>query len=330
MGTDLIRRAGVAGSAAFFVALSSVASAQPGDPQPASDCPPGAYCETGEVSAPEPPDPSEPELGPPDGADAEGPEGGQQGESERTVVIPPAPPGTDADAPRVVVVHPDTEDGPGQVIVYEPGAAPPHLSGRRYEPPPPPPPPEKRYRWRRHRRWGLSLRAEGVLMPRYRDDQSGGMAGLGLALKYRPVPGFALGASADFLGGVDANGFDRQEIPLAVSAFAYPNPRSLAQFYIFGGLNWAFARVETEQYAPNLAEAGASDAYTYFGGHLGMGIEFRVSKLIGINVDGLGFVRTRTDDDADGRFPEYYDARENEGSNTSAGGMLRGGVTFWW
>jgi hypothetical protein len=155
------------------------------------------------------------------------------------------------------------------------------------------------------------------------------MAGLGLSLRYRPTPMFALDLSTDFLGGVDANGLERQELPFGATAMLYVNPRNLVQFYLFGGIDWSFAQVFSDEYRPNLAD-GTSDDYTYFGGHRGLGLEFRVTKLIGINIDGLAFVRTRTDADEDGRYPEFYDAKSGEVSNSSAAGMLRAGVTFWW
>jgi hypothetical protein len=175
----------------------------------------------------------------------------------------------------------------------------------------------------------MNLRIDGVLIPRTGEVDDVGMAGLGLSLRYRPVPAFALDLGADFAGGVDTNGNERQEIPIAASAIIYVNPRSLAQFYLFGGLNWAFARVFSDEVKKNLAN-GTSDEYTYFGGHLGMGLEFRVSRLVGLNVDGLAFVRTRTDEDGNGQYPEYYDPETGQSSNASTAGLLRAGVTFWW
>jgi len=331
-----------------LLGINGTATAQE---QPDSACPPGTFCETTEVEAPPPPTDAT-ETSPDESSDplfdervADEPlfdervdgerSGGQPNPAAapppgRTVVIPPPPPGTDPNAPRVVVVHPADGTRPEQIVIYEPGAAPPHFPG--YEPEPLPPPPKRKFRYKKRRRWGLNMRIDGVLMPQDEDnDRGAGMAGLGAALKYRPVPQFALGVGADFLGGTDSNGLERQEVPLTVSAYAYPNPRSLAQFYVVGGMNWAFARVHADEPQPNLMKNDRDD-YTYFGGHLGVGVEFRVSRLIGINVDGLAFVRTRTDADTigDQTYPEFYNPRTKEGSNTSTAGLLRGGVTFWW
>ena len=279
-----------------------------------ADCPPGAVCEKTAVTPPaEPTPPPESEPAPHDGT---------------TVVLPPPRPGQDPYAPRTFTYQPDPEGGPGQIIIYDQGATTPYHLGA-LEPPPPPPPPKKKKKWRRHRQWGMNLRIDGLLIPEYSETQASGMAGLGLSLRYRPTPMFALDLSADFIGGTDANGLDRQELPIGIGAMLYANPRDLAQFYVFGGLNWSFARVFSDVPLSHLAE-GTRDAYTYFGGHAGLGVEFRVSRLIGINIDGLAIVRTRTDSDEGGLYPEYYNPRTGESSNSSAAGMLRAGVTFWW
>jgi hypothetical protein len=293
----------------------------------AGDCPPGAFCEQTEVAPPDEAGPDEATLG--DAAQTDVVKQAKEGEST-TVVLPPPRRGDDPSAPRTFTYQPDPDGGPGQIIIYEDGAAPPQYP-QTMEAPDAPPPPRKKKRWRKHRRWGMNLRIDGVILPRYSSDvdDSSGMAGLGLSLRYRPTPMFAMDFSSDFIGGTDANGLERQEIPLGVSAMLYANPRNVVQFYLFAGLNWSFARVFSEEPQANLRE-GTSDSYSYFGGHGGIGLEFRVSKLIGLNIDGMAFVRTRTDDDGTGEYPEFYNPRTQEASNSSAAGLMRAGVTFWW
>jgi hypothetical protein len=283
-----------------------------GQAEAKGDCPPGAFCEDVQVD-------------PPEDVAAQG---GDTKKGPVTVVLPPAPPGSDPNAPRTFTYQPDAEGGPGQVIVYEPGA---HVPGQTVREAPPGPPEAEQQELHRHRRWGLNLRVQGVILPHFQDEvaDDAGMAGLGMSLRYRPRPMFALDLGADFLGGVDANGLERQEVPISLTAMLYANPQHVVQFYLMGGINWSFARVFSDTPQPNLAD-GTSDEYTYFGGHGGIGLEFRVSQLVGINVDGLAFVRTRTDDDGEGQFPEFYNARTNEASNSSASGLLRAGITFWW
>lgn len=313
-----------------LLAAPAMAQGKPAGPADKADakeaeCPPGAYCEKAAVEPPA--ELTEPQGGvAAEGAEATAAQGGT------TVVIPPPPPGADPNAPRVLVVQPSPDGQPGQVVLYEPGAAPPHVPGAstpvRPVPPPPPPPPKRK--WRRHRAWGMNLHLEGVLLPRYHSRvDAPGMVGLGLGLRYRPIPHFGIGLDADFRGGLDSMNYERREIPIALNAMVYPNPRDLVQFYAFGGVHVAYAQVFSDRLEPHLEE-GTSDEYSYFGGQLGLGLEFRVSQLVGINIDGYGFLRMRLDDDGDGLYPEMYDPRSRESSNTSGGGVLRGGLTFWW
>jgi hypothetical protein len=331
--------------ALLMVTIPAAAQGDGKKKQPAPACPPGAFCEETTVAPPEeegdeaeapaepteasPTDPAATEGAAPSDEAAAAPAEEASGAEEAndgptTVVLPPRPQGQDPTKPRSFTVIPGANGDPDQVIVYEDGDSPNRSTGvvkHRH----------RRAHFNRHRRWGMNLRVDGVLLPQYRDDvdNDSGMAGLGLSLRYRPTPMFALDFAGDFLGGIDANGLERQEVPLALSAMLYANPRNVVQFYLFGGINWSFARVFSEEVQANLAE-GTSDEYTYFGGHAGLGLEFRVSKLVGINVDGLAFIRTRTDDDGDGAYPEFYNPETQEASNSSAGGLLRAGVTFWW
>ena len=288
-------------------------------------CPPGAYCEPVET---EPPPAKTTEATAPVIA-AEPPAAGGT-----TVTIPPPAPGSDPTKPRIVVIRRGQNGEPDQVIVYENGEAPPPVGQL---PPAPPEPPPVTDTWRHHprqrsahRRWGFGLRAEGaILSQQHPGIDNFGMGGLGMSLKYRPVPGFALDFGADFIGGTDPNGLSRQEVPVSANLMLYLNPRSVAQFYLLGGANVAFAKVHSDVPQPNLA-GGNSDKYTYAGGQAGAGFEFRLSPLLGVHIDGIGFVRTRIDSDGNHAFPEYYEPTTGEISNSSAGGLVRAGVNFWW
>ncbi len=335
---------GVASTLAMLVVAPSIATADdaeaveaeaadaPADAADATEaassdaaCPPGAFCEETEIA---PPVVAED----PDDVAASGEEIEVQGDEEAIHIrVPPPEPGS-SDT-RVIEVRPDPDGGPAQVIIYERGK-PKGASAKGVPDVPAAPPKSRKDRHRRrvrHRRWGMNLRVNGVLLPRYRDDveSDAGMAGIGFSMRYRPTPMFAMDFSTDFIGGIDANGLERQELPLGMTAMLYVNPRSIAQFYLMAGMNLTFARVFSDVAQPNLRD-GTGDDYTYFGGHGGLGLEFRVAPLVGINIDGLAFVRGRTDSDGDGRFPEYFNAETNEVSNASAAGLLRAGVTFWW
>jgi hypothetical protein len=204
-------------------------------------------------------------------------------------------------------------------------------------PPPPPGPPVRQVsppkagvkRWRE--RFGLNLRLEGVPIPdgladAWGDFDDPGMGGLGASFRWRPVPWFALDTGLDALGGVDYSGNDRFESALSASGIFYLNPQHKVQAYLIAGLHVAHADVQNEDYRPNLAEDGFTDEYSYAGGQAGVGVEFRVSRRVGIDLDGLVDARTRIDDGP----PEFLDPRTGETGDSNVGGLLRAGVTIWW
>ncbi len=277
------------------------------------------------------------------------------------------------------VVHHRGRGSPPPVVVYRPGASAsprPQIiiiapGGTRVVRKASPPPVRRVYRrsactlgscapvrpalrWKSE--WGLNLRLQGVSFGgddhgheggQQTASRDAGMGGFGMSLRYRPTPRFAFDAGFDVLGGTDFNGFERVEMPFSVSGIFYLNPRSRSQFYVTGGVNWSSATVTSDQAHPlllaNKSNDGFSADYKYFGGQLGVGLEFRLSKRVAFNVDVLGFVRSRTDidDDDDGRhgkdqdkdqdkLPEFMDADTGRSTNTSGGGLFRGGLTFWW
>jgi hypothetical protein len=269
-------------------------------------CPPGAwFCEEAEVTAP------------PDVADA--PPEQPAAQPDKAPAEKAAPKGKPQAPPPVVVYQPVPDAPPPQVVIVAPG----HTV--RKVPPPPKPPKKRAYR----EKFGLNLRLQGVIMGRHDEaDETAGMGGIGLSFRFRPVPAFALDFGTDIIGGTDFNGFQRVETPLSLTGMLYVNPKSKVQFYFQGGINGSVAHVESEEYSPLLAEEGGfEETYSYFGGHGGIGLEFRLSKRVALNIDGLALVRSRTDD---GRLPEYVDWDTGRTTNTSGAGLFRGGVTFWW
>ncbi|GMV15349.1 MAG: outer membrane beta-barrel protein [Polyangiaceae bacterium] len=197
-----------------------------------------------------------------------------------------------------------------------------------YEPEPyRPPPPAKKRRWTR--KWGLNLHLQGVMMggSENRHDDSG-MAGLGFGFRYRPIPHFAFEAGLDFLGGVDWQGNDRRETALLLNAMVFVNPRDAVQFYMLGGFGFSGATVTPrDQYGDPMDDY--QQHYSYFGGQLGAGLEFRITRRVSLNVDMIGFVRGRTDEDAR-LYPEFTDPETGRTTNSSGGGLFRGGITFYW
>ncbi|MEB2310537.1 MAG: outer membrane beta-barrel protein [Sorangiineae bacterium] len=258
-------------------------------------CPPGSwFCEEESAAAPAEDTP------PPDGA-------------------APAPPAAPRRPPRRgprVGVHPPPP-GPGEPsgLVVPPRGA----SGA----PEPVAPAPRRYR----PRWGLNLRLEGVGTGHdaNRGDHGSGMAGFGFSVRYRPVLPVALDLGVDFVGGNDWAGNLRAESALLANVLVYFNPRDAVQVYAIGGLGFSEAAVQVDDGVNPVT----NQHYSYFGGQLGLGLEFRLTRRISLNVDVLGFLRGRTDPGA--RFsPEFTDPDTGRQTNTSGGGLFRGGITFYW
>ena len=224
--------------------------------------------------------------------------------------------------PSVVVVSPGDEPPP-KVVVLQKGTE-------------PPPPPETRPHRRAFREMGINLRLQGVLMGN-RDEtraEDAGMGGFGVSFRYRPVPHFAFDAGIDVFGGRDWNGFRRSETAFLLSGIIFVNPYSPVQFYLLGGFGVSGAEVDyhatTTTASGSLQNIDERREYSYFGAHFGPGLEFRVSRRVALNVDLIGFVRGRTDGRA-ATEPEFVDPNNPaRTTNTSGGGLLRGGITFYW
>jgi opacity protein-like surface antigen len=157
------------------------------------------------------------------------------------------------------------------------------------------------------------------------------MTGVGFALRYRPVPAFALEAGFDFLSGRDYVNDWRNETEFTVNAMVFVNPRSRVQLYLLAGLGGAWAHVNENGATPvnGYSSYGVDEAnYTYFGGQAGAGLEFRIAKHFAMNIDARGFIRSRTDS-ASATQPEYVNPATGQTTNTSDGVLITGGMTFY-
>lgn len=163
--------------------------------------------------------------------------------------------------------------------------------------------------------WALALRAEGVLTNgRGRDT---GLGGLGVSGRYALGPVVTLDLGLDAILGTDYNGNDRSELMLSLSSLFYLNYHPVIRSYVLVGLSASRARVEL---------LGETQTWGYFGGQTGLGLEISLDPRIALGVDIVGFMRGRTDSRAE-REPEFTDSLGRV-SNTSGGGLLRGGVTI--
>ncbi len=229
--------------------------------------------------------------------------------------------------------EPEAEpEPPPPVVVYQPAEAPPpqvvvvHQQPAKKQAPP-------KKRWKRE--WGLNLRLQAALMgedaderQRY-DGERRGMSGLGAGLRYRPTPHFALEGGLDLIGGRDYQGDDRMETVLTFSGILFINPKDRLQVYALGGLGVSKARVIRDNSLAGTALEGSEARYSYLGMQLGGGLEWRVARKTALNLDILGFVRGRTDEDARYEY-EFTDPETGEQTNASGGGLMRLGLTFYW
>ena len=211
----------------------------------------------------------------------------------------------DKTPPPVVVYQP-----PPPTVVVQPRDAPPAYY---YVPRKAPPKKE----------WGLNLHLGGAMMGKGRDGNAGmGMTGLGL--RFRPIPHAAIEGNLDFAWGRDYNGYRRSETGFTLNGLIFLNPKNTTQVYLLGGFGWAGATA--------VADRGGIDRmeynYGYFGVQGGVGLEFRLSKAVALNVDLRGLVRGRIDDHKR-QHPEFVSG-DGKSTNTSGAGLLTGGLTFYW
>jgi hypothetical protein len=223
---------------------------------------------------------------------------------------PPPPPASPAPEPErpVVVVTP----APPPAVVIQPREAP---APYHYVPQPAP----------RKSEWGLNLHLGAASFGERNDHRSGlGLAGVGL--RFRPVTQVAIEGNIDAAVGRDYSGNHRTETALSFNGLFYLSPKSIpnrrAQVYALAGFGWSAARVAFDR-----AEGG-NEMYTYFGGQLGLGIEYRVASWFAVNADLRGLVRTRIDDGRS-KNPEFVSS-DGRTTNTSGAALAQAGMTFYW
>lgn len=235
-------------------------------------------------------------------------------------------------------------EGPGA----EPGYAAPNYPPPDYAPdyPPPPeprepsdetidldvpdsPPPRVR-RHRSFREWGFNLHLQAALLGNQPERASNaGMAGLGFGLRYRVLPPLAFEVGVDLLGGTDFQGYSRTERALLLNTIVFFNPHDVVQIYALGGFGFSGATVTIAPRSGETPFTHHDEHYNYFGAQLGLGAEIRVSRRIALAGDLVGFVRSRTDDLAD-TVPEFTHPDTHRATNSSGGGLLRAGISFYW
>lgn len=206
------------------------------------------------------------------------------------------------------------------------GYPPPYAPGVSMDYPPVPPAPPRRHRYRE---WGVNLHGLVGLMGNDSNmSPDADMNGFGGALRFRPIPWVAIEGAVELAWGTDYNGFQRFEQALMVNGLFFANPRSAVQLYGLAGFSGAAAFLDsgtTESGQPVLRD----ETYTYIGAQLGVGVEGRITRHFALGADIIGFLRGRRDRGAS-ENPEFVDPQTGRTTNTSGGGLLRLGATFYW
>lgn len=241
----------------------------------------------------------------------------------------------------------DPAPAPGQPPAGDPQTSAPEAPPRGGPPPERPPPlssePDERIRIdvpraepaRPHRRrrgfreWGLNLHANiGLMGGGEHKSADADMNGVGGAVRFRVIPHIAIEGAVELLWGTDYNGFERFEDALLLNGLFYANPRSAIQLYGLAGFGLGAAYLDS-----GLASDGQpvlrDETYAYVGGQLGVGVEGRVTRHFALGADLIGFLRRRNDPGA-WREPEFVNPVTGRETNTSGGGLLRLGATFYW
>jgi len=235
-------------------------------------------------------------------------------------VVPPPPP------PQVVYIQPQQPQPP--VVIYQPQPQPQVV----YQPQPqvvyvqqqpqvslqPLPPVQLR-----EPRWGVHGELGAMMSNRI------SMGGGAVAFRMRPSPWFAVDLGIGTYGGIDYDGNDRFEIPITANALFFVNPQSRLQLYFLAGVGLSYAHVDSLGFTGSSGFGGDffGRDFSYAGGQLGIGLEWRLGRHFALNTDLRGFIRTRTDDSS---TPEFVDPATGATTNTSGGVYWTGGATIYW
>lgn len=227
------------------------------------------------------------------------------------------PPPTAPDAARAAPEPPATVPATPEPPLLVPGT--PKLDDEG-APPPPEPDPDTRSELGFNVHFGIGLFGPGA-------SDKAALGGAGLALRYRPLPLFAVDFGFELLGGTDYNGNNRGEQAFVTNGVLFVNPRDRVQAYVLAGFNVGGAQARIESFGGRpVPEHDTS--YTYFGAQGGLGVEWRFAEYTAVGADFELFTRTRLDSDDHGE-PEYEDPTTHLVTNSSGGGLFRAGVTFY-
>lgn len=225
-----------------------------------------------------------------------------------TVIVQPMPPPPPPVQPPVVYVQPAPPPPPPQQVYVQP------MPQRVYVQPA-----QRRDRFP-YSSTGLHLHLDGLF------GDSLAMGGGGAAFRIRPIPHIGIDLGAGLYGGSDYNGMDRFEVPVTADVLFFFNPEHRFQFYALLGVGASFGHAEGFN---RFSREWDDRDYAHLGGELGLGIEWRISRVFALNLDVRGFIRERVDGDSRPEFEEQLFDGTWRSTNTSGGVRGRVGMTFY-
>lgn len=253
------------------------------------------------------------------------------------VVVQPAPP------PPAHVVVTQAPPAPPPVFVTQ---APPQPRGRVIvvQPAPQAPPPQQvvvtqvpqqshetvviieqhpqRYRLVapfQNRKVGITARIGSMISENVR------MGGVQAGVRFRPSRMFGIELGVGAYGGTDYNGMTRGEIPVTFDFMFFLPRASRVQAYVLGGFGVSYAH--TTGFHQGYGREMERDM-AYFGGQMGLGLEWRIAPRFALSTDIRAFIRTRVSEDI-GDLPEFYDPSTGESTDTSVGAVGTLGAHFY-
>ncbi len=187
------------------------------------------------------------------------------------------------------------------------------------------------YQWiglQRNQAIGLGAFASGLSYGG-RGDNRVALGGVGATMRFRYHPYLATEVTLGAYFGRDYNGDQRAEVPATINELIYFNPMHRLQVYGLLGIGASWAAVQYEG-ANAVTRGRDTGGYAYFGGQVGLGLEWQLTRNFSLFTDARAFIRTRVDAEIQTN-PEYTrsNGSRTETTNTSAGVTGQFGAMFY-
>lgn len=170
-----------------------------------------------------------------------------------------------------------------------------------------------------NRKVGITARIGSMISENVR------MGGVQAGLRFRPSRIFGIELGVGAYGGTDYNGMTRAEVPVTFDFMFFLPRASRVQAYVLGGFGISYAH--TTGFHQGYGREMERDM-AYFGGQMGLGLEWRIAPRFALSTDIRAFIRTRVSEDI-GDLPEFYNPSTGESTDTSVGAVGTLGAHFY-